>query len=90
MTRFARRLYAAIEGIAILCIWDDKPDSVMIRGNGEDTVCLRELLYVQLQRSAELMGIELLNGPIGGWLGITAILRLRFAAILFSFLNATG
>jgi len=36
---------------------DDKPGSVMIQGNGEDTVCLRELLYVQLQRSAELMGI---------------------------------
>lgn len=36
---------------------DDKLDSVMIRGNGEDTVCLSELLYVQLRRSVELMGI---------------------------------
>jgi hypothetical protein len=67
----------------------------MIRGNGEDTVYLRELLYVQLQRSAELMGIELLNGA-GGWLGITAMVTVRCYFIIFILkdkttnLNATG
>ena len=58
----------------------------MIRGNGENTVCLHELLYVQLQRSAELMGIELLNGA-GGWLGITATVTVR--CFLFSFSGTT-